>query len=45
MNRSVFNALLGNIDPLTAYEELNNFKQVDTNVYNSLKFFQDNDLT
>lgn len=44
LNRHVYLALLGKttVDDFANLEE---FKQVDVSVYNSLKFFRDNDLT
>jgi len=43
LNRSIFKALLqqtGEAD----YSDLEEFKHIDYNVYNSLKFFRDNSL-
>jgi E3 ubiquitin-protein ligase HUWE1 len=44
LNRSVFNALL-NKNSAQFYDNLEELKFVDTNVYTSLKFFRDSDLT
>ena len=44
LNRSIFNALLGKIN-VSDYAETKQFKHVDLNVANSLKFILENDLT
>jgi len=43
LNRSIFNALLHKTDA-AFYDNLEELKFVDTNVYTSLKFFKENDL-
>ena len=43
LNRSIFNALLGQIAPQD-YSELRKFKHIDIDVANSLKFVKENDL-
>lgn len=43
LNRSIFKALLSQ-DSEADYSDLEEFKHVDYNVYNSLKFFRDNCL-
>ena len=44
LNRSLFNALLGKVNS-SDYADTKQFKHVDLNVANSLKFILENDLT
>lgn len=43
LNKAVFKTLLGQINE-GDYADLEDFKYIDYNVYNSLKFFRDNSL-
>lgn len=43
LNKSIFKSLIGQTRE-NHYQNLEEFKNIDFNVYNSLKFFRDNNL-
>ena len=43
LNRSIFNALVGNVAPAD-YDNVHQFKHVDSDIANSLKFILENEL-